>query len=282
MVLGPRSRRAARNQPGWPPGPKLNVLLVSIDTCRADRLSCYGYKRPTTPNIDAVARDGALFKMALTPVPITTPAHSSMFTGTYPPTHGVHLNSLRPPGRIPTSPWRTILRRGRLSDGRFRRRVPLGCPLRAEPGLRDLRRPLREKRNRSCFSRRAGEEVSRPALAWLDEHAQKPFFLFLHYYDAHQPYAPHPPYTSAYTDDPYAGEIAYVDNCIGRVLDRLRELGVYDNTLVIITGGPRRRAGRTWRDHALLLHLSRHAARAAGDPRARVLSAQGHRRSTET
>ena len=70
-----------------------NVLLVSIDTCRADHLSCYGYKRPTTPNIDAVARDGAMFKMALTPVPLTTPAHSSMFTGTYPPTHGVHLNT---------------------------------------------------------------------------------------------------------------------------------------------------------------------------------------------
>ena len=70
-----------------------NVVLVSIDTCRADHLSCYGYKRLTTPNIDAVARDGAMFKMALTPVPVTTPAHSSMLTGTYPPTHGVHLNS---------------------------------------------------------------------------------------------------------------------------------------------------------------------------------------------
>ena len=70
-----------------------NVLLVSIDTCRADHLSCYGYKRPTTPNIDAVAHEGAMFKTAMTPVPLTTPAHSSMFTGMYPPTHGVHLNS---------------------------------------------------------------------------------------------------------------------------------------------------------------------------------------------
>ena len=69
-----------------------NVVLVSIDTCRADHLSCYGYKRQTTPNIDALGRDGAVFKMALTAVPLTTPSHSTMLTGTYPPTHGVHLN----------------------------------------------------------------------------------------------------------------------------------------------------------------------------------------------
>ena len=73
-------------------------------------------------------------------------------------------------------------------------------------------------------------------MAWLGEHAQKPFFLFLHYYDAHRPYTPHPPVTSPYMNDPYAGEIAYIDNCIGRVLERLRTLGVYDNTLVIVTG----------------------------------------------
>ena len=103
-----------------------NVLLVSIDTCRADRLSCYGYKRGTTPNIDALAREGALFKMALTPVPITTPAHCSMLTGTYPPTHGVHLNSFdRLAGSNAT--LATVLRQAGYQTAAFVGAFPLEC-----------------------------------------------------------------------------------------------------------------------------------------------------------
>jgi len=82
---------------------------------------------------------------------------------------------------------------------------------------------------------RTAEETSRPALAWLEQHAAKPFFLFLHYYDAHLPYEPPPPYAADYADEPYAGEIAYVDSWVGQVVDRLRALGAYDNTLLIIT-----------------------------------------------
>ncbi len=212
-----------------------NVLLVSIDTCRADRLSCYGYKRGTTPNIDALAREGALFKTALTPVPITTPAHCSMLTGTYPPTHGVHLNSFdRLAGSNVT--LATVLRQAGYQTAAFVGAFPLECRFGLNQGFETYDGRFNAEGKKEFFSRRTGEEVSRPAMAWLGEHAQKPFFLFLHYYDAHRPYAPHPPVTSPYMNDPYAGEIAYIDNCIGRVLERLRTLGVYDNTLVIVTG----------------------------------------------
>ena len=71
-----------------------NIVLISIDTCRADHLSCYGYPRKTTPNIDAIAKDGVLFENVISAVPITLPSHSTMFTGTIPAYHGVHDNSL--------------------------------------------------------------------------------------------------------------------------------------------------------------------------------------------
>ena len=212
-----------------------NVVLISIDTCRADRLSCYGYKRQTTPNIDAVARDGVQFDSALTPVPLTLPAHSSMLTGTYPPTHGVHLNNGE---RLAAS---NVTLAKLLRDAGYQTAAFIGAfPLDSRFGLnrgfdvydfQETRKPTKND-----YGERKAEEVNRPALLWLEQHAAKPFFLFLHYFDPHQPYDPPSPYLSLYADEPYAGEIAYVDSCIGRVVDRLRALGSYDNTLLIITG----------------------------------------------
>ena len=201
-----------------------NVILISIDTCRANHLSCYGYKRPTTPNIDAVAQDGAMFKMALTPVPLTTSAHSSMFTGTYPPTHGVHLNTYdRLAGNNAT--LATILRGAGYQTAAFVAAFPLDSRFGLNQGFDTYDGRFSAEGTQGYFSHRAGEEVNRPALAWLDDHAHQPFFLFLHYYDTHCPYEPHPPYTSACPDDPYGGELGYVDNCIGQILDRLRARG---------------------------------------------------------
>ena len=212
-----------------------NVVLISIDTCRADHLSCYGYNRPTTPNIDAVARDGVLFRQALSPVPFTTPAHSSMVTGTYPPTHGVRLNN----GEVLADYNVTlaeILQKAGYQTAAFVGGFPLDSKFGLNQGFDTYDcRFTRIIATSSDKAERTAEEVSRPALAWLEEHAGKPFFLFLHYYDAHLTYEPPPPYASAYAEDPYTGEIAYVDSWIGQVVDRLRALGVYGNTLLIIT-----------------------------------------------
>lgn len=213
-----------------------NVVLVSIDTCRADRLSCYGYRRPTTPNIDEVARDGVQFNDASTPVPITLPAHSSMLTGTYPPTHGVRLNEVSPLDGSNVT-LAEILRAAGYQAAAFVGGFTMDSRFGLDQGFDTYDCRFTGKEGKAFYSERKADEVSRSALAWLETHAGKPFFLFLHYFDPHAPYTPPPAYAaSSSADDLYAGEIAYVDHCIGQVLDRLRSLGAYDNTLLIITG----------------------------------------------
>ncbi len=213
-----------------------NVVLISIDTCRADHLSAYGFNRNTTPRIDAVARDGVLFQEALTPVPLTSPAHSSMFTGTYPPTHGVRLNN---GVRLSDSnvTLAEILREAGFQTAAFVGGFPLDPQFGLNQGFDTYDAEFTKvSESASTHSERSAEEVSRPALLWLDEHKDKPFFLFLHYFDPHLPYEPPEPFRSSFVDDPYAGEIAYVDGWIGQIVDRLRALGAYDDTLIIITG----------------------------------------------
>jgi arylsulfatase A-like enzyme/Tfp pilus assembly protein PilF len=214
-----------------------NVILISIDTCRADRLSCYGYPRQTTPNIDALVRDAALFKQVIAPVPMTLPSHSSTMTGTYPPVHGVRTNDGY---RLAASnvTLARILRDGGYSTAAFVGGFPLDARFGLDQGFETYDGHFDKEGGK--HDRRSAEEVTRQGLAWLDgykeEAAKKPFFLFLHYYDAHSPYQPPPPFDKTFADDPYAGGIAYIDSWIGRVIARLRELNLYESTLLIIAG----------------------------------------------
>ena len=212
-----------------------NVVLVSIDTCRADHLSCYGYSRETTPNIDALARDGVLFKSVFTPVPITLPAHSSMLTGTYPPIHGVRLNVGYRVGDTNVTLAESMQAAG-YQTAAFIGGFPLDSSFGLNQGFQTYDDDFSGGGESGPKNERKAEEVNRLAMTWLEKHNDKPFFLFLHYYDPHASYVPPPPFASTYADDPYAGEIAYVDMCIGQVLDKLRSLGLYDNTLIIVTG----------------------------------------------
>ncbi len=212
-----------------------HVVLISIDTCRADHLSCYGFKRETTPHIDAVAREGVLFEQALSPVPLTTPAHSSMLTGTYPPTHGVRLNNGESLAASNVT-LAEVLKDAGYQTAAFVGGYPMDAAFGLNQGFETYdSRFTRSSEKSSTHLERIAEEVSRPAMAWLDQHSGDRFFLFLHFYDAHLDYEPPPPFASTYADDRYAGEIAYVDNWIGQIVDRLRALGVYDDTLLIIT-----------------------------------------------
>ena len=245
LVAGGLVWHFCRGRPGveatekrYPPVPGIrNVVLISIDTCRADRLSCYGYPRPSTPNIDAVARDAVLFKQAMTPVPMTLPSHSSTFTGTYPPVHGVRTNDGY---RLADSnvTLAKVLRNAGYETAAFIGGFPLDARFGLDQGFQTY--DGRFGAEGRGHDRRTAEEVTRLGLAWLDAHdkqpGKKPFFLFLHYYDAHAPYRPPPPFDRTFADDPYAGGIAYIDSWIGRVVGRLRELGQYDNTLLIIVG----------------------------------------------
>lgn len=234
-----------------------NVVLISVDTCRADYLSCYGCPRSTTPNIDAVAREGVQFLMALTPVPMTTPAHSSMLTGTYPPTHGVRMNN----GEHLDDSNLTLaelLRAAGYQTAAFIGGFPLDASFGLNQGFDTYDCQFTRRTDKSEFvAERPAGEVNIPALAWLEKHAGGRFFLFLHYFDPHLRYAPPPAYATAFADDLYAGEIAYVDECIGQVMERLRALRVYDHTLVIITGDHGEGLGEHGeRAHALLIYQS--------------------------
>ncbi len=211
------------------------VVLISIDTCRADYLSCYGFDRKTTPNIDAVAAEGILFEQVVSPVPLTLPAHSSMLTGTIPPYHGVHDNhGYQLAGANVTlaevlggQGYRTRAVIGAfVLDGRFG--MDQGFDIYDDPEAAETLKDITKNERR-------GGEVSRLACDFLAEQGEDPFFLFLHYYDPHVDYRPPEPFAGRFRDDLYAGEIAYVDDCIGKVVAKLKSRGWYDSTLLIIT-----------------------------------------------
>jgi arylsulfatase A-like enzyme/Flp pilus assembly protein TadD len=212
-----------------------NVILISIDTCRADYLGCYGFPGPITPNIDQLAEEGVVFSNAVSPVPITLPAHSTMLCGTIPPYHGVRNNI----GYKLTEPNLTlaeIVREEGLATGAVVGSFVLDSQFGLNQGFDEYNDSFEEVIEAPFGNERRGEEVSRFAIEWLNTHKDDRFFLFLHYYDPHIEYDPPEPFSSQWADNPYAGEIAYTDYCIGQVIDELKKLKLYDSSLIIIVG----------------------------------------------
>ncbi|MBN2377430.1 MAG: tetratricopeptide repeat protein [Sedimentisphaerales bacterium] len=212
-----------------------NVILISIDTCRADRLSCYGYPLQTTPNIDALASQGILFENCYSPVPLTLPAHISMLSGTIPPYHGIHDNHDYGLDESLVT-IAEILKDDGFTTGSIISAFVLDSRTGLNQGFETYNDDFEEKHRAISIVERKAEEVSRVALDWLNKNKDDRFFLFLHYYDPHNPYHPPEPFSQTYSKDLYAGEIAYVDHCIGQVIEKLKKLGLYDSTLIIVTG----------------------------------------------
>jgi tetratricopeptide (TPR) repeat protein len=215
---------------------RLNVLLVTLDTTRADRLGCYGYVGGKTPNLDALARGGVLFQNVYAQVPLTLPSHCSIMTGTTPLTHGIHNN-----GGYVLSPERTTLAemlkaRGFRTaafvasfsvDSRFG--LDQGFDLyddSFEAGL-----PLK-----SANSERRADTVAALFSAWLDGQDGEPFFAWVHFFDPHLPYRPPAPYDREFSSNPYDGEIAFMDEAVGAVVGKLREMNLAGRTLVVLAG----------------------------------------------
>ena len=212
-----------------------NVLLISIDTCRADHLSCYGYKSKTTPNIDAVAADGMLFENVIAPIPETLPSHSSMLTGTIPPYHGVHDNAggyLADESNITLA---EILKDAGFVTAAAVSAVVLDSQFGINQGFDYYDDRFQTPLQGEVIEQRQAGETTAVALEWLEENKDKRFFFFLHYCDPHALCKPPQPFASRFASNLYAGEIAYTDQCIGRVLSKLKEFGLYDSTLIIIT-----------------------------------------------
>ncbi len=217
-------------------GPKIrNVVLISLDTTRADHLGCYGGPKEATPHLDALAASGERFEHAWSPVPITLPAHSSMLTGLIPPAHGVHDNinyRLRPS----VTTLAEILGEHGFQTAGFVSAFVLDHRFGLAQGFATWDDRFENAVRTDFGVERRGSETAAHAVRWLKGHATKPFFLFVHLYDPHAPYDPPEPFASRFPDDPYAGEIAAADAAAGTVLAALDELGVRDSTLVIVAG----------------------------------------------
>jgi arylsulfatase A-like enzyme/Tfp pilus assembly protein PilF len=218
--------------PGTPPD-ITHVVLISIDTCRADHWGSYGYASDTTPHIDEVAREAILFENVMSPVPITLPAHSSLMTGMIPPAHGVRDNGTY---RLHDS---AVTLAEILKDNGYKTAAAIGGFVLSSPfGLGqgfDVYEDDFEDIEGEDFIERRGEEVSRLAVEWLDQHREGRQFLFLHYFDPHADYRPPEPFRTRFAENLYDGEIAYTDWCINKVIEKLKSLGVYDSSLIVIT-----------------------------------------------
>jgi len=217
----------------WPrTGPAIRrIVLISIDTCRADHLSCYGYEQPTTPRIDALASEGTRFSHAIAPVPMTLPSHCTMLTGVNPPTHGVHDNfEFRLADANVT--LAEILAEHDFATGAFVSTFVLDERFGLAQGFDTYDDDVNNGGVHG--NERRADATTEAALAWLDAHATDDFFLFVHYYDPHVVYEPPEPFRARF-DHPYDGEIAFVDHAVGRVLDRLTALDLDASTLVIVT-----------------------------------------------
>jgi len=212
---------------GW------NVLLVTLDTTRADRLGCYGRESAETPNLDALAAAGVRFETAVAQVPVTTPSHASILTGTYPIYHGVRNNANYPLPEDNVTLAERFREAGYRTSAVVASRV-LARSFRLDQGFDRYDDDVREEECGPGKKYRRGESVTRLALDTIRRDAGGPFFAWIHYYDPHAPYDPPEPYRSRHPH-PYDGEIAYVDACVGDLLRGLDDLGLRDRTLVVVT-----------------------------------------------
>ncbi len=217
----------------------LNLLVITLDTVRADRLGVYGYKTAATPNLDRLARQGVMFENCFSPVPLTLAAHSSIFTGKYPLGHHVRGNGSY------ALPEQEITLAERMKDiGYNTFGVISSFVLLAKFGLQQGFDLYDDSLNSHKMYNNYTSEITAPDvynkfLQWFVKQDQKPFFAWIHLYDAHEPYAPPRKFIDRFGKSPsnrYDGEIAFVDEAVGKIIEALEKKNVLDNTLIVIMG----------------------------------------------
>lgn len=216
----------------------LNLLIITLDTTRADRLGAYGWPQSVTPTLDRLAAEGVVFEHAVAPAPLTLPSHSSLFTSKFPPAHAVRDNGGFFLDERETTLAERLKAQG-LKTGGFVGAYVLdrhwgiaqGFDTYYDnfdlakfdtPSLGDVERPA--------------NEVTDRALEWLQAAKASRFFGWIHYYDAHSPYAPPEPWRTQFADRPYLGEIAFVDSQIARVRQFLESQRLLDRTVIVVIG----------------------------------------------
>jgi arylsulfatase A-like enzyme len=247
-----------------PARPRRNVVLISLDSLRADHVGAYGYERDTSPAFDRFAKEGVLFRNAIATSSWTLPTHLTMFTGRSQVSHGVVVDTLVLSPAIPT--LGEIFKEAGYATAGFVSGPYVGGHYGYARGM-DTYIDLSAEWGKGAEARAAilSPTINEKALAWLDEERKDPFFLFLHYFDIHYDFVPPPPYDTMFDPDYtgtmdgrffierddvhakmaardlehilalYDGEIRFTDEHVGRILARLKELGLMDNTVVLIT-----------------------------------------------
>jgi len=225
--LGPRLGGAGKGY---------DVLLVTLDTTRADHLGCYGDATARTPTLDGIAGHGLLFRDAVTVAPLTAPAHASILTGLYPPSHGVRSNGLYRLAQKHET-LAEILSRAGYETAAFVSSFVLDRRFGFDQGFQtyDDRVAPKVSLGMEPIMERDATQVSQAFLDWLGSRStERPFFAWLHYYDPHIAYAPPAEFARQLPERPYDGEIAYMDSQLGRVLAALESAGRLDRTLLVV------------------------------------------------
>jgi arylsulfatase A-like enzyme/tetratricopeptide (TPR) repeat protein len=212
-----------------------NVLFITLDTTRADRIGCYGYKKAQTPTLDSLAARGTMFEQAYTQAPLTCPSHCTMMTGLYPREHGVRDNGAEKLGEYPT--LARLFKQNGYRTGGFVAAFVLDDQFGIGQGFDEYNDDMGGRRTwvNPLEAQQPGNVITDRALAWLKSSKDKPFFCWVHYYDPHDPYAP-PPDFAAPDRDPYDGEISFMDSQIKRLIDWLTAEGLLNDTLIVAVG----------------------------------------------
>ena len=235
----------ASGSPAKPVGTRLtvakppNIILITLDTTRADRMGFLGSSRGLTPNLDALATHSIVFVRAYAQAPLTTPSHAALLTGTYPQYN--HVEDLGSPLAADTPYLPDLLHHRGYHTAAFVGSIILDPEDKGAPGFdrgfdfydAGFHNPKPGEDRYHSLERRA-EEVANRAMGWLSQHRETPFFIWLHFYDAHEPYDPPEPFKSHFAPEFYDGEIAYTDSVVGSILDVLQRHGLYRNAVIAI------------------------------------------------
>jgi arylsulfatase A-like enzyme/Flp pilus assembly protein TadD len=215
---------------------RLNVILITLDTTRADRLKAYGYQEGQTSELDKYAQKGVVFERAYAPAPITLPSHATILTGLYPPEHGLRVNGQG--GLSKEIPLLSeILHDHQYQTAAFVSAAVLDSTFGLNRGfdIYDDFASQRVKKKKLSRQRRPGRDVVDSALSWLKSSTDKPFFCWVHLFDAHAPYDSRPSeFGGEFETNPYDAGIAYELKQVERITTWLREHQLQDRTLVII------------------------------------------------
>ena len=216
-----------------------NIILITLDTTRADRMGFLGSTLKLTPNLDAFAQQGVVFTRAYSQVPLTTSSHATILSGTYPQFHNVLQPPMPLPATLPYAP--DILRHAGYHTAAFVGAMMLQADGGGAPGFdrgfdtydAGFHNPAPGEDRYTSLERRGDEVVSR-ALAWIQKHGDAPFFVWIHLFDPHAPYEAPEPFGSRFKESPYDGEIAYTDAAMGKLFDQLRSSKLYEGSIIAL------------------------------------------------